>query len=259
MFGLRNYGGSCWLNACLQSVLRLPEIRERYSNLDPENTINAVDKSLLKICKTGGQEGLKELFDAISESNTSESGSKPAYEMLAGKNIGDSNEAFVYLCDKLPFLDSLCRYNFVEKIECSCGFEQERPDSHVQFQVYPSKPSSLIQCISDVVKKESLDSWKCDKCSQRGNATKQIVMKTFPNFFAFKFVLDQPIVYSNNLIINSHKYQLCSVTSFNGGHWWAYSKDSTWVMYDDTRIHKLKLNESPSPKNTKMIIYYRIN
>jgi ubiquitin C-terminal hydrolase len=259
MFGLRNYGGSCWLNACLQTVLRIPEIKERYSTIDPEMTINSVDKSLSRIWKTSGQEGLKELFDAISESNTSESGSKPAYEMLAGKSIGDSNEAFVYLCDKLPFLDLLCRYNFVEKLECSCGFQQERPDSHIQFQLYPSKSMPLTDCILDVVKKETLDSWKCDKCSQRGQATKEIVMKTFPKVLTFKLFSEQGVVYPTNLMINSHKYQICGITSFNGAHWWAFARDSSWTLYDDTTVRQLRRNEVPAGQNAKMLIYYRIN
>jgi ubiquitin C-terminal hydrolase len=259
MFGLNNYGGSCWLNACLQSILRLPEIKERYNTVETDKTLNSVDKSLSKIWKSKGSDGLKDLFNAISETNVSESGSKPAYEMLAGKSVGDSNEAFVYLCDKLPFLDLLCRYTFVERLECSCGFQQERPDSHVQFQLYPSKDTSLIQCISDVVKKETLDSWKCDKCSQRGSATKEIVMKSFPKILTFKIVSDKKVTHSDILVINSHRYQLLGITSFNGGHWWAFAKDPSWVLYDDTRVRELQSNEVPSSQNAKMLIYYRIN
>jgi ubiquitin C-terminal hydrolase len=259
MFGLNNYGGSCWLNACIQSLLRLPEVKSRYTSVETDMTLNSVDKSLSKIWKSSGKDGLKDLFDAISETNKSESGSKPAYEMLAGKSVGDSNEAFVYLCDKLPFLDLLCRYNFVERLECQCGFQQERADSHVQFQLYPSKDSSLIQCISDVVKKETLDSWKCDKCSERGKATKEIVMKTFPKVLTFKLFSNEKVTYSDILVINSHRYQLHGITAFNGGHWWAFARDPSWVLYDDTRVRQLQRNEVPSSQNAKMLIYYRIN
>ena len=259
MFGLKNYGGSCWVNACLQSLLRLPEVKERYSSIDSESTINSVDKSLSKIWKSSGSDGLKDLFDAISESNTSESGGKPAYEMLAGKSIGDSNEAFVYLCDKLPFLDALCRYTFVERLECPCGFQQERPDSHIQFQLYPPNPMSLTDCILDVVKKETLDSWKCDKCSERGSATKEFVMKTFPKIFTFKIISDEKVTFSDVLVINSYRYQLRGVTSFNGGHWWAFARDPSWVLYNDTSVRQLRPNETPSGQNAKMLIYYRIN
>jgi len=252
MFGLRNYGGSCWINACLQGILRLPPIKERYSgDIEP---INSVDKSLQKIWKTQGQEGLKELFDAISEKKDA------AYEMLAGKSIGDSNEAFIYLCDKLTFLDKLCRYEILEKINCKCGFQQERQDSLIQFELYPSsKNIPLTNCISDVVKPETLESWKCDKCSERGHATRQISMKSFPKILTFKLLSDNPILYTNVLVIISHRYQLYSVVSFNGGHWWAFSKDTSWVMLDDTRVRQLRPNEVPSSQYTKMLIYYRIN
>lgn len=259
MFGLQNYGGSCWLNACLQSFLRLPEIQSRYTNLDSDMAINSVDKSLSKIWKSKGSEGLKELFDAIAETNQSVSGSKPAYEMLAGQNIGDTNEAFVYFCDKLPFLDLLCRYDIIEKIECKCGFKQEIKDSHVQFQIYAQEKSTLTSCISDVVKSETLDSWKCDKCLIRGDAQKRIIMKTFPKYFVFKIFSETDVIFSQNLVINSHKYNLLSISSWNGGHWWAYSKTDNWVLYDDTRIKELNKNELPSSRQAKMLIYYRTN
>jgi ubiquitin C-terminal hydrolase len=250
MFGLQNYGGSCWLNACLQSILRLPEIKARYSgDLVP---INSIDESLQKIWKTQS-EGLKDLFGAIN------SDPNAAYEMLAGRNIGDSNEALVYFCDKLPFLDELCRYHIVELIQCKCGFTQERKDSHIQFELYPTRNSVLTQCISNVVKSEILDTWKCDKCSERGSASKQILMKSFPKYLVFKLITASKVQYSTILVINSIRYELLSVTSFNGAHWWAYSKDPQWVMYDDTRVRQLRPNESPSSSTAKMLIYYRLN
>jgi ubiquitin C-terminal hydrolase len=256
MFGLKNYGGSCWLNACLQSILRIPEITSRYST--ELETINSVDKSLYTISKTQGQDGLKDLFNAISETNSSVSGSKPAYEMLAGKSVGDTNEAFIYLCDKLSFLDTLCRYTIVEKIECKCGFEQEKNDSHIQFEIYPIKDSTLTSCITQVVSPEVLDSWKCDKCSERGQATKRMIMKTFPTCLVFKiFSEDNSVVTPQNLVINSNKYELASISCWNGGHWWAYSKLDTWALYDDTRVHELKKEEIPSSRQAKMLIYYR--
>lgn len=255
MFGLKNYGGSCWLNACLQAILRIPDIKQRYDTL--EEPLNSVDKSLQKLWKSGGQEGLKELFDSIHESNTSHTGNS-AYEMLAGKNVGDSNEAFIYFCDKLPFLDTLCRYTFIEKIVCPCGFQQERQDSHIQFQLYPSqKNTQITTCISDVVKPEILDSWKCDKCSERGKAHKQIIIKTFPKIFVFKLL--SGVIFANMLIINSNKYQLKSIVSFNGGHWWAYSKNEVWTLLDDTNVRQLRPNESPSSSTIKMFIYYRVD
>jgi len=255
MFGLKNYGGSCWLNSCIQSIFRIPGIKSRYTNLDSEMALNPIDKSLSRIWKSNGQEGLKELFDAINE----QSKNNAAYEMLAGRNIGDANEAFIYFCDTLPFLDLLCRYNIVEKIKCKCGYEQEKTDSHIQFEIYPKEASSLITCISDAVKPEILDSWKCDKCSERGHASKQIIMKSFPTVLVFKILSNQPVTYSNILVINSNRYQLCSLTSYNGGHWWAYAKEDSWVILDDTRVRQLRLNEVPSSQNTKMLIYYRIN
>lgn len=250
MFGLRNYGGSCWLNACLQGILRLPELKSRYSG--EFVPINSIDESLHKIWITKG-DGLKELFDAINSSTSA------AYEMRAGRNVGDSNEAFVYFCDKLPFLDELCRYEIIDKIQCKCGFTQERKDSLIQFELYPKANSLLTACIADVVKSEQLDTWKCDQCSERGLAQKEISMKTFPKIFVFKIMANVHFQFSTILIINSIKYQLLSVVSYNGSHWWAHVKENNWVILDDTRIRGLHPNQAPSSTTAKMLIYYRIN
>ena len=85
-------------------------------------------------------------------------------------------------------------------------------------------------------------------------------MRPFNLFFGFIFTLSFT-TFSQQLIINTHKYQLLSTSSFNGGHWWSYGKElgKPWVIYDDTRVQQLRLNQSPSFQQTKMLIYYRIN
>jgi uncharacterized UBP type Zn finger protein len=36
MFGLKNTRGSCWVNATLQALFRIPQVQKRYDALDIE-------------------------------------------------------------------------------------------------------------------------------------------------------------------------------------------------------------------------------
>jgi uncharacterized UBP type Zn finger protein len=106
MFGLQNFRGSCWVNTAIQAVLRIPEIQKRYDDEDFEKE-NLIDECLHKIWTTKGKEGLKEFFDSVR-----------TVVMPAGNGIGDAHELFVYLCDKLPFLDKLTRFKIADSVQC---------------------------------------------------------------------------------------------------------------------------------------------
>jgi hypothetical protein len=58
MFGLQNFRGSCWVNACLQAVFRIPEVQDRYTN-GKHDTSNVLDEALYKIWSSKGELGLK--------------------------------------------------------------------------------------------------------------------------------------------------------------------------------------------------------
>ena len=64
MFGLQNFKGSCWVNACIQGIFRIPEVQTRYSEGIFEQG-NVLDECLCKIWKTQGQEGIKEFFQSV--------------------------------------------------------------------------------------------------------------------------------------------------------------------------------------------------
>ena len=63
MFGLKNFRGSCWVNACLQGIFRIPELQQRYSN-SQANPENIIDVCLQQIWKSNVEDGLKYFFES---------------------------------------------------------------------------------------------------------------------------------------------------------------------------------------------------
>lgn len=252
MFPLNNYAGSCWVNACLQGVYRIPEVIDRYTREihDKENTI---DNSLSTIWNSKGRDGLKDFFLAAKTAT-----------MPAGEGVGDSNELLVYLCDKLPFLDSLCRFKTAEELKCQCGFKQTKEDSYIEYDLHPNKMNMPItDCIIQTVQPELLEGWKCDKCSETGKATRQSLIGTFPKVMIFRITsVKSSLQYSSVLVVNSKKYYLLSVISHTGGHWFTYAREmppgKPWFTLDDTRVRQHNEKEFPMSQMTKVLIYYRL-
>jgi ubiquitin C-terminal hydrolase len=252
MFPLQNFAGSCWVNACLQGIFRLPEVVERY-NREVHDKENSVDASLNKIWNSQGRDGLKDFFIAARTAT-----------MPAGQGIGDSNELLVYLCDKLPFLDELCRFKIAELLKCSCGFTQMKDDSCIEYNLHPEKHDTPItECIGKGVQPEIMTEWTCDICSEVGKATKQVLIGSFPRVMVFRITSrDSSLQYSSVLIMNSKKYYLLSVISHTGGHWFTYAREmppgKPWYTLDDTRVNEHPPTVFPMSQMTRILIYYRL-
>jgi ubiquitin C-terminal hydrolase len=252
MFGLNNFGGSCWVNACLQGIFRLPEVIDRYTR-EVHDKENSIDNSLNKIWNSKGTEGLKDFFVASRTAT-----------MPAGQGIGDSNELLIHLCDKLPFLDELCRFKTASQIKCPCGFSQVREDTVTEYELHPAKMNTPItECISNSVQPELLEGWKCDKCSDAGKAVKQQLIGTFPKVMIFRVTSQKSsLQYSSVLVINSKKYYLLAVISHTGGHWFTYAREmppgKPWYTLDDSRVRQHSEREFPISQMTKVLIYYRL-
>lgn len=252
MFGLRNFRGSCWINACLQAFFRIPEIQLRYNEKDVDY-VNEIDKCLHTIYKTNGEDGLKDFFEAVRTET-----------MPAGQGIGDSNELFVYLCDKLKFLDDLCRFKIANTIECSsCKDKQVKEDSVIEFTLSSTgKFVPISECISSVVQPQTIDSWKCEKCSKLGCTTQQLI-GTFPKAMVFHMVTPETSVnYSSVLVLNSKKFALSSVICYSGSHWWTRARDmppgSPWYTLDDTNTINHGPDKFPVSNMMRILIYYRL-
>jgi len=251
MFGLLNFSGSCWVNACLQSVLRIPDVQERYTDGTHDPT-NPIDMALYKIWSSKG-DGLKEFFDAVRT------------EMMpAGQGIGDSHELLVYLCDKLPFLDKLCRFKVADSIQCkSCKKKELKEDMVTEFSLSSSGPSSPISdCIMNTMTPHEIPDWTCETCKEKG-CTKQQLIGSFPQVMVFHMVSTQASVnYSSILMLNKIHYALLSVCCYNGSHWWSYGRNKvgeSWYTLDDTRVEEHGPKEFPLSNRMRLLIYYRLN
>ena len=252
MFGLRNFSGSCWVNACLQSLFRIPELQERYTEQKHDKE-NPVEVSLHKIWSTNGQEGLKEFFEAVRTET-----------MPAGQNVGDSHELFVYLCDKVPFLDKLCRFKIADSIQCShCPAKQIKEDMVGEFSLSSDgKRIPISDCIMKTVTPYEISDWKCDACKELG-CTKQQLIGTFPNVMVFHMVsANASVDYSSILSLNKIRYALISVCCYNGSHWWAYGRNmppgSSWYTLDDGSVSEHGPKEFPLSGKMRLLIYYRL-
>jgi uncharacterized UBP type Zn finger protein len=252
MFGLHNYRGSCWVNTCIQAVFRIPEVQERYNTNSFDNG-NIIDECLCKIWRTKGEDGLKQLFDAVRTE-----------VMPAGNGIGDSHELLQYLCDKLPFLDELVRFKIADSIECvSCKEKDIKEDSVIEFSISSdSKNRPMIDCITEAVKETTIDEWKCEKCGKQG-CKKQQLIGSFPKVMMFHMIPTSGSVdYSSILALNKRQYALISVSCFNGGHWWGYGRNmppgSSWFTINDTQLHEHGPKQFPISNKMRLLIYYRL-
>jgi hypothetical protein len=252
MFGLHNFRGSCWVNTCIQAIFRIPEIQERY-NTESFDRGNIIDECLCKIWRTKGEDGLKQLFEAVRTDI-----------MPAGNGIGDSHELLQYICDKLPFLDNLMRFKIADSIQCiNCDAKEVREDSVIEFTISSNvKNRPMIDCIADSVKENTIDAWKCEKCNKQG-CKKQQLIGSFPKVMVFHMIdTIGSIDYSSILCLNKKQYALISISCYNNMHWWGYGRNmppgSSWFTINDTHIIEHSPKQFPISNKMRLLIYYRL-
>jgi ubiquitin C-terminal hydrolase len=260
MFGLNNYRGSCWVNACIQGLFRIPDLQRCFSLDENEENPNKnkSENALKKIYNSQGKDGLGDFFNTIDHK-----------DLLAGRTIGDSHELLIYLLDKLPWLEERCKIHVADKIKCSnteCNYENIKEDTKIELSLFPHDNSkNIIQCIADQIKEEVLGDSKCEKCKEK--LTKQLLFKELPKILIMH-VFNNPRIrtdYSSSLTINNKKYILLSAICFNGGHWNClgrnYSSDNNssnvWYSLDDTNLTAFKENEFPVSTIMRVLIYYQ--
>ena len=247
MFGLINYHGSCWVNDALQTLFRFPDVQARY-NAGTFEKDNPIDEGLCRLWNSKGRDGLRQFFDSVRTAT-----------MPAGAGIGDSHELITYLCDKLPYLDKVCRFMLAMSIECkNCKDKTIKQESTINFSLMEGGGKSIAECIENSVKPTSIDEWVCEKCKGKGAIVQQLI-GSFPQYMIFHLTIDSNVDYSSILILNKRKYALIGVVCFNGGHWWMYGRDgigSPWYILDDMRVVNHGPKQFPVSNTTRMLIYY---
>ena len=255
-FGLRNQRGSCWINAALQSVFRIPDIQQRFSEGD-EDSSNPVETCLSEIWASKGDEGLKDLYSCIKTST-----------MPAGEGIGDSHELIEFLCDKIPFLDKLMRFKVAHRISCnnpSCKHVETKHDTMNEFSIAPSERKQTVsESIAEAVRPIVIDGWKCDACNERNGCTKQLLLAEFPQVMMFhQTSIDNAASYTPLLVVNKIKYALFAIVCFNGGHWFTWGRDlppgQPWFKFDDMNIQSYDSKAFPMSSSMRLLMYYRLN
>ena len=174
MFGLTNTRGSCWVNATLQALFRFADLRERYDDLDADDS-NPVDTALQKVWISKGKEGLPDFHASVRSAD------RPA-----GQGIGDSHELLLHLCDKLPWLDKLLRFEFGTRITCKhCSYTNLVRESVIEFPVMPSNEcKTLSDSIQRAVQPFEDPGWTCETCKKTG-CTQQHLLGTLPEILVF--------------------------------------------------------------------------
>lgn len=252
-FGLRNQRGSCWINAALQGVFRIPDLQKRFMDEEADDK-NPVEMCLEEIWASKGDEGLKALYECVKTKT-----------MPAGEDIGDSHELLEFLCDKVPFLDKLMRFKVAHHIKCKhCDYSDTRTDTVTEFDITPTKPKqSVSEAIVESVRPQTIEDWKCEKCSQKG-CTKQFLLATFPQVLVFHMKsIRTSTTYAAQFILNGQKYALFAIICFNGGHWYTFGRDlppgQAWHEYNDTHVRSYDPKHFPLVDTMRLLMYYRIN
>lgn len=255
MFGLRNQRGSCWINAALQGVFRIPELQQRFKE-GKEDDKNPVEMCLSEIYSSRGDEGLKDFYQCVKTDT-----------MPAGEGIGDSHELIEFLCHKVPFLDKLMRFKTANVVKCNnpnCSYKETKSESLIEFPITPTEPKqSISESIVNSVRLETIPDWTCDKCKHKG-CTKQMLIGSFPKVMVFHMTsLDTSTSYSAQLLLNNQTYALFAVICFNGGHWYTFGRDlppgQPWYELNDTHVRSYDAKYFPLVDTMRLLMYYRIN
>ena len=173
--------------------------------------------------------------------------------ILASKQIYNKNK-------RCRFIDAI-QGTQLSVLRCRCGFAQGNIEVFTSIQVdVQESAGSVIDMLERYMKPEPMEHWKCDKCQQVGNGTKNVVIlepprvlivtlkrfRTLSNGILEK--ITSPVVIDRTFVINYESsdatYALRGVGQhhggYNGGHYTAMcQRGEEWHLFDDMSVHSL--------------------
>lgn len=183
------------------------------------------------------------------------------------------------------FLVDLFHGMTINNIKCvSCNTESNVFEPYSCLSL-PITGSNLKECMDSYFnKKETVQSWVCEKCNNNG-CTKKINVWTFPDYlivhlkrfnsdgYKINDFMDYPI---NDLDVtkyintekgdpNNYIYELYAINyhsgNTNGGHYWSACKnlDGNWYLYNDASVSQYSENTMGAlvSKEAYMLFYQR--
>lgn len=223
IFGITNFGNSCYWNALFQAL---------YSSA---TLVNAANKSsgnttFIEILRANLQ---TPLYQQYAFKCAIKSGQQPGSQQ-------DPDEAFKIILDEQPpEIQKLFEITVDETHKCECGFFVEKRVKQNYIHI--------IDGVNEKSLKYSLTTAKCDKCGAQKKVLYDVVRVSeilyvhmyAPNHMKFR-ELPKEITFEGRL-----RYELCAYVvhsggSLHGGHYYSYVKrDEKYYLCDDASVREL--------------------
>ena len=237
VFGLPNFGNSCYMNASLQCILQIPEVaqfiesRERINDNEP---FYSLCRSVLNASKKNSGELTAKTLDLFRWTGS---------RFFSGSDEQqDALEFFVKLIDSMPLLRSLFSFSLNVKFTCAgCN------------AILESVNQRMYDIPLDIFPPDLVDDVLCPNCSLSSTkAYKSCKLNSYPPYLLFdceKMCGISAFIIMNKLSkisIDKSNYELISVVLHAGsnkeGHYISCVKEFStgeWYLCDDMKICKL--------------------
>lgn len=206
--GIKNQGGTCYLNSLLQTLLFTPEFREELFSLGPEELgcLEDKDKPGAKVRVIPLQ--LQRLFTRLllldqQSASTAELTDSFGWNSTEGTNQHDVQELNRILFSALEnslvgtrgssFINRLYHGTIVNSIECrECGNVSQRQEDFLDLTVCVCGVSSLEEALWNMFVEEELfegnNLYRCAQCNNLVTAAKSAKMKKLPPFMTMSLL-----------------------------------------------------------------------
>ncbi|XP_061599074.1 ubiquitin carboxyl-terminal hydrolase 40 isoform X2 [Cololabis saira] len=213
--GIRNQGGTCYLNSLLQTLLLTPEFREELFRLGPEELGSLEDKDKPEAKVRVIPLELQRLFSRLllvdqQSASTADLTDSFGWNSSEGTNQHDVQELNRILFSALEhslvgtsgstFIHRLYHGTIVNSIVCKeCGNVSQRQEDFLDLTVCVCGVSSLEEALWNMFVEEELfegnNLYRCARCDRLVTAAKSAKLKKLPPFmtmsllrFSFDFV-----------------------------------------------------------------------